>query len=297
MNNILVSICMLTYNHEKYIQNAIEGVLMQETNFEYELIIANDSSSDGTNVIILEIIENNKQGYRIKYSNNEQNKGTMTNFLFALEQCSGKYIALCEGDDFWTDPYKLQKQVDFLDKNSDYSFCGHEVDIYNEYIKNKIGKYASGKSTFGLKDTILGPPMHTSSLVFRNNFKLPASISRLPAGDDALECILASKGLAFSFPETMSVYRLSEVGTWSTLSQIEKNHIILIVQLWILRNFPLLIIKQTRRINDLIQLIKKEKKSLITSLILKDKFTIFFAIVFYKSYTYTSYIKNKLFPR
>jgi glycosyltransferase involved in cell wall biosynthesis len=292
----LVTVFCPTYNHKKYIRQCLESFVMQKTNFQIEIIVQDDASTDGTSEIVMEFAQKYSFVIPVIYKENIYSQGKSLN-EYIFKNARGKYIAMCEGDDFWTDPYKLQKQVDFLENNLKYSFCGHEVEIYDEIKNIKIGKYASGKRTFGLKDTILGPPMHTSSLVYRNNFKLPTSMSRLPAGDDVLECILASKGLAFSFPETMSVYRLSEVGTWSTLSQIEKNYKILIVQLWILRNFPLLIIKQTRRINDLIQLIKKEKKALLKTVIIKDKLTIFFAILFYKSYMYTSFIKNKLFPR
>ncbi|MDO9260985.1 MAG: glycosyltransferase, partial [Flavobacteriaceae bacterium] len=108
-----VSVCMITYNHENYIQQAIEGVLMQTCNFEVELIIANDCATDKTDEVIQEIIKNHPNSSWIKYTNHSQNKGMMPNFIWAMQQCKGKYIALCEGDDYWTDPLKLQKQVEF----------------------------------------------------------------------------------------------------------------------------------------------------------------------------------------
>ena len=111
---------MVTYNHEKFISEAIEGVLIQQTNFSFELIIANDASTDGSDKIINEFIANHPKGNLIKYFKHEKNVGMMQNFTFALGHCKGKYIALCEGDDYWTDPLKLQKQVDFLEANEDY---------------------------------------------------------------------------------------------------------------------------------------------------------------------------------
>src|SRR6185312_2892285 len=115
----MVSVCMLAYNHEHYIAEAIEGVLMQQTNFEFELIISNDASSDRTHEVISEFAVNHPKGKRVKYFNQQRNLGMQCNFIFALKACKGKYIALCEGDDYWTDPLKLQKQVDYISSHAD----------------------------------------------------------------------------------------------------------------------------------------------------------------------------------
>jgi glycosyltransferase involved in cell wall biosynthesis len=117
-NEIMVSVCMITYNHENFISEAIEGVLMQNTNFKFELVIGEDFSTDRTRKIV--------QQYAAKYPNiikallPEENLGVRDNFLQTIEPCKGKYIALCEGDDYWIDPNKLQKQVDFLEANDEY---------------------------------------------------------------------------------------------------------------------------------------------------------------------------------
>src|SRR5690606_34101688 len=125
----LISVCMITYNHEAYIKQAIEGILMQQTNFDVELIIADDCSTDRTETIIRELIENHSENFKIKYYRHDINIGMMPNFIFSLKKCTGKYIALCEGDDYWTDPLKLQKQVDFLEGNPEYGICFHNVRI------------------------------------------------------------------------------------------------------------------------------------------------------------------------
>ena len=111
MNKPLVSIASITYNHEKFIAQAIDSFLMQETDFDFEIIIGEDCSTDDT----LKIIKEYKAKYPdiIKLITSESNVGMMTNFIRTLEACSGKYIALCEGDDYWTDTLKLQKQVNF----------------------------------------------------------------------------------------------------------------------------------------------------------------------------------------
>ena len=117
MNNVTVSVLMITYNHENFIREAIEGVLMQKTDFPIELIIGEDCSTDGTRKIVME--------YASKYPDiirpllPDSNLGMMKNFIETMQAATGKYIALCEGDDYWTDPYKLQKQVDILNKLPD----------------------------------------------------------------------------------------------------------------------------------------------------------------------------------
>ena len=113
MIDITVSVVMITYNHEKFIKEALESIFSQKTNFHYELIISNDCSTDNTDEVIKKIIDKNENGSLINYTNHHKNKGMIPNFLWSIQQAKGKYIALCEGDDYWTDPYKLQKQVDF----------------------------------------------------------------------------------------------------------------------------------------------------------------------------------------
>lgn len=137
----MVSVCMITYNHELYIKQAIEGFLMQKCNFPIELVIGEDCSTDNTR----QICEN----YAAKYSqinllSNKSNLGVMPNFVRTLQACTGRYIALCEGDDYWTDPLKLQKQVDFLEANEDYGLVHTNHDILEQ---------SSGKVKYKIKNT------------------------------------------------------------------------------------------------------------------------------------------------
>ena len=108
---IMVSVIMITYKHESYIAEAIEGVLKQECDFELELIIADDCSPDSTEQIVKEIINNHPNGHWIRYTKHQTNLGMINNFIWSVKQSNGKYLALCEGDDYWTDPLKLQKQA------------------------------------------------------------------------------------------------------------------------------------------------------------------------------------------
>jgi glycosyltransferase involved in cell wall biosynthesis len=112
----LVSVVVITYNHEEFIGQAIESILMQECDFEFELIIADDCSPDNTKVII-ENFRNHPKFNCIKYFRHDFNKGVIRNFVWALEQCIGIYTAICEGDDYWIDPLKLSKQVAQLKNN------------------------------------------------------------------------------------------------------------------------------------------------------------------------------------
>lgn len=134
-NKLMVSVSMITYKHEAFIQHAIEGVLIQETNFEYDLIIADDCSPDKTQEIVENIIASHPKGNLIKYFRHKKNIGMQPNGFFVANQCHGKYIAICEGDDYWTDPLKLQKQVDFLEANEKYGMVHTDFIAYNELLQ------------------------------------------------------------------------------------------------------------------------------------------------------------------
>jgi glycosyltransferase involved in cell wall biosynthesis len=125
---------MITYNHEKYVSQAIDGVLMQKTSFPIELIIGEDCSSDNTREICTQY--ELMYPYVIKLRLQETNVGMSQNFIATLLACTGEYIALCEGDDYWTDPYKLQKQVDFLKANPDYGMISGGIKLIDRHNKN-----------------------------------------------------------------------------------------------------------------------------------------------------------------
>lgn len=131
-----VSVIMLAYNHGKYIADAMESVVKQKTDFPFELIIGEDCSTDNT----LEIIKKYQEKYKnIHLISDEKNVGIVANELRVMQQCQGKYIAFCEADDFWTDELKLQKQVDFLEKNEDFGLVHADVNHW-EQAKNKLEK-------------------------------------------------------------------------------------------------------------------------------------------------------------
>ncbi|MDP3312575.1 glycosyltransferase family 2 protein [Lutibacter sp.] len=223
----LISVVMITYNHENYIREAMEGVLMQECNFEIELIVANDCSTDNTNNIIQDIIQQHRNASWIKYTNHTKNKGMMPNFIWAMQQCQGKYIALCEGDDYWIDPLKLQKQVDFLEANPDYTICFHKVKILqgNTFMEGDATEktYSRIKSEkVSQRDLILhGNFMHTPSVVFRNVIKeFPFEFSKSVVGDYFLHIMVSEKGYIKRLEDRMCVYRTG-VGIFSSKTKLE----------------------------------------------------------------------------
>lgn len=205
---VLVSIVMITYGHEQFIREGVKGVLMQEGGFDLELIIANDCSPDNTDLIISEILKSHPKAHKIRYINHEKNLGMMPNFIFALQQANGNYIALCDGDDYWTDPNKLQKQIDFLENNLDYNLVGHHATDSNSKL---IGKHE--KDSFSFEDiyyrTLIIP---TASLVFRNNIVFEDWITKVYGGDKAIIFLNAKKGKLKILPFLGSFYRLHSGG-------------------------------------------------------------------------------------
>jgi glycosyltransferase involved in cell wall biosynthesis len=138
----LVSIGCITYNHQDYIRSAIEGFLMQKTNFEFEIIIHDDASTDNTTLIIKEYaLKYPKIVFPIFQKENQYSKGINPAFEYVIPKCKGKYIAACEGDDYWTDPYKLQKQVDFLEANPEFGMVHTDANILYESNGNLVQNF------------------------------------------------------------------------------------------------------------------------------------------------------------
>ncbi|HWR94490.1 MAG TPA: glycosyltransferase [Flavobacterium sp.] len=222
-----VSICMITYNHEKYIDKAINGVLNQKTSFDIELIIANDNSTDFTDSIVKNIIKNHPSGDKIIYLNNPTNIGMMPNFIQTLTKSTGEYIALCEGDDYWTDDQKLQKQVDFLDINPDYSICFHKVSIdkNGEIIDDNITPQVNLKTS--IYDLAKVNYIHTCSVVYRNHLfeSFPDYFHISPIGDYFLHLLNSRFGFIHYIDENMANYRVHTTSYWSSKQQEDREKI------------------------------------------------------------------------
>src|SRR5262245_39450314 len=128
--DLLVSVLLVTFNHESYIEQALEGIMAQQATFPIEVLISEDCSSDRTRVIVQKFPEEYPDHVRLFLSERNLNDNTVT--TRAWEAARGRYIAMLDGDDYWTDPFKLQKQIDFLEEHPDIFVCGHAVDIIDE---------------------------------------------------------------------------------------------------------------------------------------------------------------------
>lgn len=221
---------MITYNHDKYIKEAIESVLMQDVGFDIELVIANDCSTDATDAIILELIKTHPKGHLIRYYNHPNNLGMMANFIFALEQCQGTYVALCEGDDYWNDNLKLVKQVGFLEKNPTYGICFHktlQINLLHKEVKTIIPRI-SKETDYTIYDYIEFNRTATCSIVYRKDLfnTIPQWFATAPFGDLALVLSVlnnseSKKGRVLN--DTMAVYRIHDAGVHGSLHKNNKS--------------------------------------------------------------------------
>jgi glycosyltransferase involved in cell wall biosynthesis len=214
---VKVSVAMITYNHEQFIMQAIDSVLMQQTDFAVELVIGEDCSTDGTRAMVRDYGE--RHADRIRLLLPERNLGMFHNFAATLEACRGQYIALLEGDDYWTDPRKLQKQVDFLEAHSECSMCFHDVLVEHEDHRPPAYRQCAPdqKAISTLEDLLRGNFLPTPSVVYRNGLfgDLPGWYSELAVADWPLHILNAQYGQIGYIAEAMGVYRIHAGGVWS----------------------------------------------------------------------------------
>ncbi|HHX69295.1 MAG TPA: glycosyltransferase [Gallicola sp.] len=222
----LVSICCITYNHEKYIRDAIEGFLMQETEFPFEIIIHDDASTDMTAAIIREYEKKYPELIKPIYqTENQYSKRRNAPLSASFKKAKGKYIALCEGDDYWTDPLKLQKQITEMEKNPECYISFHPATVKwdDESRADQVLSLHSEKNKiFTIEEVILGSGefIPTNSIVINK-----LAISRItsffdlakeaPIGDYYIQILGAENGGALYLSDIMSVYRRGVSGSWS----------------------------------------------------------------------------------
>ncbi|MBE9601652.1 glycosyltransferase [Pedobacter sp. MC2016-24] len=220
-----VSVCCITYNHHLYITQALDSFLMQETDFDYEIIVGDDGSTDGTR----EIIEGYCRKYpgRIQLISHNPNIGAINNQVDILKRASGRYIAMCDGDDFWTDKTKLQKQAEFLDGHADYVLCCHHTRVIDDNDNTVYEKKDPVSLEFDYKDVLLGKREETRicSLMMRNIEAIMGVTKHHwyfeTHGTDTLLKLyaLASTGKKiYVMPEVMACYRLHTGGIWSMIN-------------------------------------------------------------------------------
>jgi glycosyltransferase involved in cell wall biosynthesis len=232
-----LSVCVPAYNHEKYIAQMLDGALMQRTDFPFEIVIGDDASTDNTPDIIQHYIARNPG--RIRAFLHSTNQGPTeprefagrNNVLQLLKACKGEYVAMCEGDDYWTDPLKLQKQVDFLDKNPDFSICHHNMLVTYEDGSDSHSFNLREQKIISTIEDILEDKwfMATASWVYRNHFLTHDFAdwhTKAAAGDWAVMIQLAAQGKIGYLPETMGVYRKHSAGLSNVHSQTNRNFLL-----------------------------------------------------------------------
>jgi len=248
LNKPLVSISCITYNHSRFIKQCLDGFLMQQTDFDFEVLIHDDASTDGTQEIIKAYQENYPDIIKpILQSENQYSKGVRgINSTFNYSRAQGKYIALCEGDDYWTDPLKLQKQVDFLEANKEYSLCYHRVnleingivDTDENDITEKRYKNIPDKTKIGIDDLLKqGNFIHTPSVMFKKTDlkEIPFETKYSTVGDYFLYIMLTADNNKFikKLQDKMAVYRRG-VGVYSSLKSIDMSYSMLQYKICIL---------------------------------------------------------------
>ncbi|MEQ9287564.1 MAG: glycosyltransferase [Cyclobacteriaceae bacterium] len=225
---IMVSVLTAAYNHEKFIEQALKGFLMQRTNFRVELIVNDDASTDGTAEVI--------KRYEHQYPNlfvtfyqeeNQYSKGKKPFSTFLYPAAKGKYVAICEGDDYWLDESKLQKQVDYLEQHKEAVLCFHKAKVIDEAGKEIHGKELSRKSNkvrYQTEDLFKSWFIPTASVVFRNRIlkTFPQWFLTIKNGDISLYFLLSEFGSMDCLDGKMSVYRKHSDGVSSSVTSLEQ---------------------------------------------------------------------------
>ncbi|GAA0871233.1 hypothetical protein GCM10009117_03790 [Gangjinia marincola] len=252
-NRPKVSVCITAYNHEKYIKECLDSVLRQKTNFPVEILVGEDNSTDATRAIC--------ESYALKYPeritlflHQDSNKILVRkaaigrfNFVYNIYQAKGEYIALIDGDDYWKDPLKLQKQADFLDANTSYVACCHNAVIINSegrQIHQSKLKLKEDR-VYSEKELRQGAFLLTLTLMFRNKVRsFPKEFFEVFNGDTFLISLLGSHGKAKYLHNMIpDAYREHEGSIWSSKNQFEQRYVKLL--------FARILHQYYERINDL----------------------------------------------
>ncbi|WP_303312083.1 glycosyltransferase [Hymenobacter sp. BT730] len=210
----LVSVMVVTYNHEKYVAQALDSILAQNVNFSIEIVIADDCSIDQTPTILTDYLQKHPEVIRLL--SNDTNLGVSRNFERAMKASHGKYVAIIEGDDYWTSMHKLQKQVDFMEANPEFTMCFHNAEVVyeNDPARQAHLMNQNEKPEYSLNDITSGWFIATASVMYRNGVlpTLPSWVHKSVVVDLPLFALLATKGRIGYLSDLMSVYRVHSNG-------------------------------------------------------------------------------------
>jgi glycosyltransferase involved in cell wall biosynthesis len=264
----LVSICCITYNHIHFLDECIKGFLIQKTNFPIEILIHDDASTDGTTELIKSNVAKYPEIIKPTYQKENQfSKGKRITPIL-IQKAQGKYIALCEGDDYWTDPLKLQKQVDFLEGNEGYVMCYHNAKIVDEkgqIIKDSKLPLKSQKD-FESIELKKGAFVLTLSVCFRNLIKnFPPEMYKVVNGDTFLFSLLGQYGKGKYLKSVNdAVYRAHDAGIWSSLNEKKRKASSLVTAIYLSKYY------KRNKDREAVLMINKKINSLIANILMSN---------------------------
>jgi glycosyltransferase involved in cell wall biosynthesis len=217
-----VSISCITYNHASFLKDCFEGFLMQKTDFAFEILVHDDASTDGTTELIEEYTAKYPHLFFPIYQKENQYSKGMRSMMshFNFPRARGEYIALCEGDDYWSDPHKLQLQIEEMQKHPDVDISFHPAyKLIDGKLESKLSNHVNHNTVFTMSEVILGGGgfCPTASLVFKSKIikRIPNWVhSDAPVGDYFLQIFGAKTGGALYINKPMSVYRSGHAGSW-----------------------------------------------------------------------------------
>jgi glycosyltransferase involved in cell wall biosynthesis len=210
-----VSVCVITYNHERYLGQALDSALRQRTDFPFEVVVRDDCSTDRTGEIAADY--QTRHPGQIRLLPATENLGPIPNIARVLAACTGEYVALLEGDDYWTDPEKLRRQVEFLDTHPGHSFCFHPVTEVDAEGTSRRSFPQTARKDFTFADLFPHNFVPTCSVLFRRRLvpELPGWMLGVLPGDWPLHMLSARHGPFRMLPQVMGAYRVHEGGIWS----------------------------------------------------------------------------------
>lgn len=221
-----LSVLLITYNHAEYVQEALNSVLMQQIDEPFDIIVADDASTDETVVLIAEVARKNPQ-VSFRFIEKSLNLGITKNYQRAFSACDAEYVAVLEGDDYWVSPRKLKEQRDFLDSHRECDLCSVNYYVFEEHRSQFTPRTTVGPGhvIFGARELIADNLVgNFSTCMYRMSAvrQIPSAVYDVRSYDWAINICIGRRGLIGFLKEPMSVYRIHDSGAWSVLSHIEK---------------------------------------------------------------------------